>query len=448
VPSHAYNDAMARINEQDPSCRDLAYQVLSWITCAKRPVTAAELQYALTVEGGDSELDEDDLLQVDEMIVVCAGLVTIDVETAIIRLVHFTTQEYFQQTKKKWLSNAEKEILAVCITYLSFSEFETGACDTDDEFEQRLQNSPLYDYTARNWGHHARQAAMSSLEMVQFLSSPALVEASSQAPLVAKRWYRHSNYSQEFPRQMTGLHVAAYFGVEEAVAELLKAAANANAKTNDGSTPLHRASRNGHDTVVQQLLGAGADANAKTNDGSTPLHDASENGHDTVVQHLLRAGADANAKTNSSSTPLHVTPRNGHDTMVQQLLEAGADANAKTNYGSTPLYWASENGHDTAVQKLLGAGIDANAKANSGWTPLHVASENGHDTVVQKLLGAGADANAVTEDGWAPLHEASENGHDTVVQKLLTAGADANAKTNSGSTPLHVASRNDHDTVV
>jgi hypothetical protein len=121
----AYDDAMKRIT-QEPCSRDLAVQVLSWITCAKRPLTTTELQHALTVEPGDSELGEDDLLEVDGMVAVCADLVTVDEESGIIRLVHFTTQEYFQKTQARWFPTAEQEISMTCITYLSFSSSRRG----------------------------------------------------------------------------------------------------------------------------------------------------------------------------------------------------------------------------------------------------------------------------------------------------------------------------------
>jgi hypothetical protein len=66
-----------------------------WITCAKRSLTTAELQHALAVEIGEPKLDEDNLLEIEDMVSMCAGLVTVDEESKIIRLVHYTTQEYF-----------------------------------------------------------------------------------------------------------------------------------------------------------------------------------------------------------------------------------------------------------------------------------------------------------------------------------------------------------------
>jgi len=96
----AYQEATQRINGQEAGFRKLAWQVLLWITCAKRPLNCIELQHALAVELSDVELGEDNLQDIDEMISSCAGLVTTDDESHIIRLVHYTTQEYFERTQE------------------------------------------------------------------------------------------------------------------------------------------------------------------------------------------------------------------------------------------------------------------------------------------------------------------------------------------------------------
>jgi hypothetical protein len=78
---------MERINGQIEDQEELAKQVLSWITCAKRPLATTELQHALGVEVGESKLDELNFSEIEDIVSVCAGLVTIDEESGIIRRV-------------------------------------------------------------------------------------------------------------------------------------------------------------------------------------------------------------------------------------------------------------------------------------------------------------------------------------------------------------------------
>ncbi|KAH6714552.1 nucleoside phosphorylase [Leptodontidium sp. MPI-SDFR-AT-0119] len=186
---YAYKEAMKRIACHDLDSEELAKQVLSWITCSKRPLTTSELQYALAVEVGEAKLDEENLPQIEDIVSVCAGLVTVDEESSIIRLVHYTTQEYFERRQNDLFPTAESEITTTCVTYLSFDTFKSGYCQSDEEFEQRLQLNKLYDYAAHNWGYHAREASTSCQGSIEFLQKQAQVEASSQALLVDNYYY-------------------------------------------------------------------------------------------------------------------------------------------------------------------------------------------------------------------------------------------------------------------
>lgn len=107
------------------------------------------------MEVGGTQLDEKNLVQIEDMVSDCAGLVILDEESKIIRLVHYTTQEYFERTQKRWFPAAQKEIATTCVAYLSFSAFETGCCGTPQKFRERLQSFPFYSYASHNWGHHA-----------------------------------------------------------------------------------------------------------------------------------------------------------------------------------------------------------------------------------------------------------------------------------------------------
>ncbi|CAJ2510411.1 Uu.00g051140.m01.CDS01 [Anthostomella pinea] len=149
----AYSDAMERILGQVRDHSELAQLVLSWIACAKRPLTTVELQHALAVEIGEPELDQDNLPDTDDLVTVCCGLVTVDDESGIIRLVHYTTQQYFERTWSKWFSGANDMIVKVCLTYLSFDTFPSGPCATQAAYEECLESYPFYDYAAQQWGH-------------------------------------------------------------------------------------------------------------------------------------------------------------------------------------------------------------------------------------------------------------------------------------------------------
>ncbi|XP_014561715.1 hypothetical protein COCVIDRAFT_50711, partial [Bipolaris victoriae FI3] len=152
----AYKGTLQRIDSQlEVDCR-LARKVLSWITLAKRRLTTAEMCCALAVESGEDEIDPENVHTPGDLVSVCAGLVTIDQESDIIRLVHYTTQEYFERTGDMWNPRGHVHIATTCLTYLSFSAFQSGSCLSDKEFEERLQQNSFLDYAAKYWGCHAK----------------------------------------------------------------------------------------------------------------------------------------------------------------------------------------------------------------------------------------------------------------------------------------------------
>jgi ankyrin repeat protein len=420
---HAYKDAIERIEGQHKEQKALAKRVISWITCTKRPLTIFELQHALAVEVGMFELDRDNFSPIELMVSVCAGLVTIDEENGIIRLVHYTTQEYFERTQKHWFPDAETNITKICLTYLSFSIFESGICQTSNEFRDRLESNRLYSYAAQNWGHHARMSSIEGDEMIlDFLKNKAKFSASTQAMCDSKMydWY----YSET---QMTKLHVTAYFGLTQLTGTLLdEQHKDANPNITDGysRTPLHYAVENGHQEVVKLLLDKDADPNIENRySGRTPLQNAVENGHQEVVKLLLDKDADPNIESRySGQTPLQNAVENGHQEVVKLLLDKDADPNIESRYsGQTPLHYAVENGHQEVVKLLLDKDADPNIESRySGQTPLQNAVENGYREVVKLLLDKDADPYIESgSSGRTPLQNAVENGHQEMVKLLL-----------------------------
>ena len=166
----AYDDAMERINGQPVGYKKLANHVLSWIICAKRPLKTIEVQYAWAVKDSEDELDETAIPDAEDMLSVCCGLVVIDKESEIIRLVHYTVQEYFQDTLARWFPTAHLDIANTCISYLSFKDFSGGPVRTFEEARVRLKK-PLFTYAVDYWGYHTSTCSSCNPQLLDLLTN-------------------------------------------------------------------------------------------------------------------------------------------------------------------------------------------------------------------------------------------------------------------------------------
>src|ERR1700675_315706 len=106
----------------------------------------------------DTSLNEDKLPDEDMLVSVCAGLVVIDQHSDIIRLVHFTTQKYFDHVRASRFPSVPAEIVEICITYLSFDIFVPLPSRECQMFGNRPwhANINFFHYATRNWAAHTR----------------------------------------------------------------------------------------------------------------------------------------------------------------------------------------------------------------------------------------------------------------------------------------------------
>lgn len=418
---------MQRITEQVGDHAGLAVKALSWIVHGERPLTTTELRTALATEVGAREPDDSNMSDIMDIIAVCAGLITVEEQNQIVRLVHYTAQEYFERTKRKWFGDTESTIASVCATYLSFDVFDTELCRSNLTLEARLQQFPLYSYSSRNWGWHARRVPRCNAVM-KFLNEPKKIEASFQAWNIRK-------FSWSEPRVVTGvtgIHFAACFGATEYV-EWLCRSGNPNLADSAHRTPLSYAVELGHAEVVSTLLDKGIKIDPM--DATKILTCAVRNGHNSVVELLVgRGGCNANRLDGFLVSPLIHAVAQKNTAIVRLLLEHGADPNLATNTcPSTPLEEAAQVGNETIVRLLLEYGAWVDMVDDMEATALLHAAERGHEEVVRVLLKYGAQVNLRDRFGAGPVKGAAVFGHKAVVQLLLEHGAKEESRSGDGN---------------
>jgi uncharacterized protein len=130
------------------------------------------------------------------------------------------------------------------------------------------------------------------------------------------------------PDGFTALHLAAYFGKEEAAQVLLAAGADAAAVASNASgvRPLHSACATGREpdaagrlAVARRLLEAGAPVDATQRGGFTALHSRALHGDVAFVRLLLAHGADPARAADDGRTPLAMAQGAGHAEVASVL---------------------------------------------------------------------------------------------------------------------------------
>ena len=127
------------------------------------------------------------------------------------------------------------------------------------------------------------------------------------------------------PDGWTALHLAAFFGREQAARLLLERGAEPGAVSRNptAGTPLHTAAARGHAQVAALLIERGATVSGTAGGGWTPLHLAAGAGHARVAALLIERGADLAAREAQGRTPLGIATATHHAEVAALLRRAG-----------------------------------------------------------------------------------------------------------------------------
>ena len=149
------------------------------------------------------------------------------------------------------------------------------------------------------------------------------------------------------------LAVAAARNAADTVRQLLENGHAVDQRDRRGMTALMAAARTGATDAMAALLDAGADPNARDDaNGWTPLMHAIHKRQAAAVRLLLERGADPNTRT-ESQTALMMAAADADATLVKVLLSFGADARARGWGGATALSIAVSGGALADIDRPL-----------------------------------------------------------------------------------------------
>jgi len=284
-----YGTTLERIKAQKGSRSRLGMDALMWVSNSERPLGASELCHALGVGIGSADLDPENVPTIRTLIGSSLGLITVEASSSIVRLVHFTLQEYLSSNPGLFQS-PDSMIAEVCLTYLNFRCVR--------ELSPTLLSAPpivpFVEYASCYWGKHTGKEKTECVTQLA-LQLLARYEEHIASRLFLLHYYGYRSWQDPnakrfMPKGFIGLHGAAFHEIGEIVVALLAAKEwSINERDNMGRTALSWAAMGCHEGVVKILLQLkDIDPNAAdTQYGGTPLLQAAKHGHEGVARMLL-----------------------------------------------------------------------------------------------------------------------------------------------------------------
>ncbi|KAL9008772.1 MAG: hypothetical protein Q9173_006135, partial [Seirophora scorigena] len=459
-----YDEALDRINRQDSRRLARANQVLKLIKL-RQAATEAERNATSFVS--------------EALISTCCGLVVVEEESQTVRLVHYTTEEYFERKQQHLRSpEAHQYFCGQLITYLGFNNIP-GRVLEDEIAEEEMADKELAElrerilsdilgklfsekkdpdlviYGAENWGYHARQA-FARLESRPRDKSRDLEQQidlylrKAQNIYFANRilcyieWRQRpfcEELSSRYSEGAISLHTAATHGVYPLVENYLNNGADVNAADTEGRTALHNASRHGYLDIVQLLLDHGAAIDIQDRFGGNALLQAVYGIRLPVTRLLLRNGLDPCSSTTALMSDIYssfeLAARLGYQPMLELLVEFETHPVAMSRLLGGALIEAAKHGQESVMPV-----VDVNQQFHHLGRPLiHAVILLGNSEALARLLEKGADVDALDAKGntalvylaeapWYGLNQiATAYGLNQapMARQLLEAAADINA---------------------
>ncbi|OCT49282.1 ankyrin [Cladophialophora carrionii] len=447
--THAFQSTIQRISNLSVARRDLAFRILMWLSHARRPLTLLELQHAMALRLEDTDLDQDNFPSVRTLVDCCCGLVEVDHESSLIRLVHHSLEEYLRNHDHGLFQDADLVITRTCIKYLMLDSIKDLPYKKREGFAKALDDFAFLEYAALEWGRHAYQVPAEKIKDIALSLLSDSLRMFTMARVRDFRAYDLRNWKEKTWAWAysggAGISIAAQFGLSGLLKVLIaqnQSSLCLNARGAYGNTALHEAALSGHEEAAQVLLQHGGSVLDVNHGQSTPLYLAVSYRQLSMVKLLLQYGREQlDYPGPKGFTPLHKAVEQGDEEMVTTLLQAGALVAATNSQGTTPLHVAALRGYLPIAKLLVLSGALVQVKDREGLCPLDSAATGGFTDMVAYFVENGGNIFHRGRELWTPLHRAARRGHTEIVRFFLQRGVNALTSDFKSNTPLHLAVR-------
>jgi hypothetical protein len=359
--------------------------LLQWVYFAMRPLSVAELRYAIALD--DASIDRcgeclfdptsfaknEDIMQ-DRIRSISGGLVEVKPQSqgedrlgnkrkssTTVQFIHQSVKDFLTENGVQYLTGVVGKslddnifgqghdyLLRTCVNYLKTVELQNDRAGSllrwssewkgTDEVEEIY---PLLFYAADLIPFHAQNAEEHGV--LQHDLTVQFEHPQNTFQIWTRAYGRPGGGRKEFFMSSL-LQLSSYSNLSSTLRLLLKSGISTEERNPQKMTALHFAACKGHCDIVEILLDAGAKINSTSHMGS-PVVVAASRGQLKTVKLLIKRGADIHTSNGHTGNALYQASRYGQLLLVRMLIDYGADVNAQGGYHGNALQAASLRGH-------------------------------------------------------------------------------------------------------
>ena len=467
-------------------------RIFKWIVCAERPLKIEELTEAIAIDTTDKFWDSEKMCVGGERLISqCGSLVIFDKETRAVRLAHYTVQQFLLSPPVDYslanlhmdLSTATVQLGEACITYLSFSDFETQLTRRrkplpvgkksllNSAIDQAPFGKRIIKPVLTSWSH-VRGAGANSVNPVVDLTNHLTVDHSTTLSETMHAKYHFLKYAIDYwtwhtkslTRDNQLWNAFADLALNKQMTFEFRPWDNVQSPHDfPYATMFGWAINAGHVALLQLMPFSGSDLrNFIIFEAQSSVMAAVKKGSTEVLQTLCEVSGLSLRDLPTDGIVCDAASE-GRDEFLEALLMLDADPNAKTDEGRPALACAFLRQQDSAFELLLQYRADPDISlcrndidkdkfwlfgpgyfSKQDTSPLLYLAVMLQDTdMVRALLGAGANCANLTksmhQEGRTPLEAAVEHGLNEMVKMLLEGKAEVNYFSGRSPTPLQRA---------